>query len=320
MTAAPPSSDDVYSFQIEETRPRPTLVKNLFPYLPCLDCYLVDNPDPAARFYNIRYRGHRKVGFLQFWICYALLCYYFYFTVRHILPLDHSPYRLLSWIYCILWFSANINFLLVHEVNPGFLPWTLSDTKKLHYTNDELKEGIATRTEQVDWAKKRKPPQRTMISRKYGWFILRADHDCPWVDSFIGINNHHYFVKAVVSGGLLTLFGLGFAIFVAFTEALPVSTLHFGAMQVIVFLLGAFCLGQTRRQCHGLSYNETTVERIKKKWVGRTNPYNKDCLSNWEEVCGPRKYLPCWLLPIRVPGAFDGIYRDSEMESLVSAA
>ena len=314
MSVAARGADDDYNFDVDDPPPPMTLTRNIC--FKCCHCYIVTSQLSDCRYW-FRYCGYRKLGLGHFLASYTILCYYLYFAVRYILPLDDSQHKFASWIFLLAWFSTAINFLLVHEIDPGYLPWTWNETQRDRYSCQELQQGVATRMEQIEWAKEHKYPARALLSKKYGWFVLRADHDCLWVDSFIGIRNHRYFVRAVYSGAILTIVGIGLAVRVAYIGTLEVSAFWFVAMQLVVMLLGSFCFGQVYHQTVGLTMNVLTVESMKKVWSGRVNPYRRDCLSNWEEVCGPRKYLPCWILPITLPGSFDGMYDFDEAESFL---
>jgi hypothetical protein len=64
---------------------------------------------------------------------------------------------------------------------------------------------------------------------------------------------------------------------------------------------------QSWDQAIRLTANMTSLEVLKGTWKGKKNPYDRgNCLENWEEVCGSKKFLPLWLCPIPLAGGSDG--------------
>jgi hypothetical protein len=63
---------------------------------------------------------------------------------------------------------------------------------------------------------------------------------------------------------------------------------------------------QVIQQATNVTVNQTTFEALRGLWVHQQNPYRKDCLSNWEEVCGSWKFCSFWPFPIPIPKVQDG--------------
>jgi hypothetical protein len=230
-----------------------------------------------------------------------------FFFIWQVTPSIPSAYRTLCvCVYLVLWGSSSANFLLTYCTNPGLLPWNWSETRKRSYTASELRGGIATTNDQVMWAKVHVSPNRSHFSRKLGWFVLRADHDCTWVNGWVGMWNHAHFLRAVAYSALLLIFSMFWAARAWWLGAVAGPLWVFYAYVAISIVLGGITARQTAEQSYRLSRNRTTVEVIRGLWEGRASPYDRGCLANWEEVCGPRRLLPLWPFPLPLGGRYSG--------------
>ncbi|EAY09692.1 DHHC zinc finger domain containing protein [Trichomonas vaginalis G3] len=191
---------------------------------------------------------------------------------------------------------------IAHRRNPGYLPWSWSLTKKKKYTFMELVEGHATTKEQIHFARKKEIPKRGWFSGQYGFMILRADHACFWMDHWIGINNHKWFVLALINGTIFQLFGWLVAVYILFFIGFPYKWYIVLTMIGIEGFFSVVGCGQTFIQIYNLFTNTTVIERLN-KWKKKF--YHGPC-SGWTEVCGPLKYLPTWFIPFRFGEIPDG--------------
>jgi hypothetical protein len=250
--------------------------------------------------------AHRRFRLIPFWpIAIASLFHNHYFFKFVIPNLPRSMGNVISIVYVVSYLLSAGNLFATYLTNPGVLPWNWSVSRKKSYTSAELRDGVATTVDQFDWAQNHESPARSHFSKKVGFFILRADHDCFWVNGWIGIGNHRYFVNAVIITTFFCVFS-GFWMIWNFFYGSYGNFLYLAVLLGLTGLCGVACVGQAVLQVVNLTRNRTAVEQLKGVWIGRTNPYRKDCLSNWEEVCGTRVCCPLWCCPCPLPRVEDG--------------
>jgi hypothetical protein len=262
--------------------------------------------------------GVHPVTLWPFWVCYAWLLTHVFFFVWQVAPsIPPSGRSFAVCVYVVLWGSSCCNFLLVYCTNPGLLPWNWSETRKRAYTAAELRSGIATTNEQAMWAKAHAAPNRAHFSRRLGWFVLRADHDCTWVNGWVGAWNHAHFVRAVAWGTLLLCFSMFWAARAWVRGAVEGAPWLFHLYVAASIALGGITARQTAEQSSRISLNRTTVEMVRGLWE-EGSPYDRGCLANWEEIFGSRRFLPLWPCPVPIPGRYTGFeYGEGESEPLI---
>lgn len=173
---------------------------------------------------------------------------------------------------------------------PFFYP---AQTDRKEFTREEYRLGYAYAKEQSDWAKKQKKPNRSSFSDKAGYFIIRPDHYCAWVQNWIGYKNHRFFI-------IFTIYG---AIYfdILFLNCLHMIYYHrkvhtFLCFSFITLNSGFFSFLFTTQafiQLNNTSYNITILEIIKRQ----KNFYNRGCLNNYSEICGSKKLMFLWPWP-----------------------
>ena len=239
------------------------------------------------------------------WIFVDLFIFFslFYFT-KYAFPYLPQKYKLIVEIVeYTLGFYGFLNYFIARVKNPGFLPFNWAATKKKKFTTDEMHSGIAATEEQYNWAKSHEFPPRAWLSSSKGYFILRGDHYCNWVGNFIGLKNHRYFIMGTI----------GLALYVICSWCLVVYLYFYGKFElhwfkkIILFGGGLYFLGisvmQSLIHILQLSRNSTTVEILRGNY---RKYYHGSCIEGWEEVCGPKKYMWLWWLPIPLPEKVDG--------------
>jgi hypothetical protein len=179
-----------------------------------------------------------------------------------------------------------MNYAASYLVNPGFLPWNWWHTRKHSYTISELQNGIATNTDQVMWAKVHGIPNRCHFSRKYGLFILRADHDCGWLNGWVGVGNHSHFVRSVMyTFGLLCL-ALFWMVRAGLRGEVEGPKWFYWLNLIGSVIVTSVVTRQSFEQAIRLTSNLTSLEVLKGSWEGKKNPYDKgNCFANWDKVC-----------------------------------
>lgn len=269
--------------------------------------YTIDPEGTYENFQALKVRyGHRICSPFPFWACMLFLIYNGKIVKEN--ALDVIQVRWLYPVYYSLLFLCIIHYLITHFKNPGVLPWNWAETQKMSYTSAEMRNGIASRVEQFEWAQRHPIPARAAFSRRWGFWILRGDHDCFWVTNWIGIGNHRYFVSATIFGTLLFALTIGITIDVVVRawDAVPRKRC-FTITSLVMGYISLVNLNQMLVQCRNITRNDTTYEKI----VVKSDPdapseWDRGCWKNWEEVCGPRKFLLCWLLPVPLPMEQDG--------------
>lgn len=206
-------------------------------------------------------------------------------------------------LFSIFYFFGLISFLLVYLSDPGFLPFYHPVIKKRKYTLDEIRDGTAYTKEQIEWAKKQERPSRSCFTTSSGRFLLRSDHYCKYVGNWIGLYNHRYFLLALFYMGITVLCYFCVIIYESLYGIYPYSALRFIFELIVSFFFWAFILKMLISQLIFVSHNVTGIEHMK----GIDNPiYDHGIISNFEEVCGPRKLIWLWMVPIPLPRTIDG--------------
>jgi hypothetical protein len=134
--------------------------------------------------------------------------------------------------------------------------------------------------------------------------IDRRDHYCPWLGSTIGRRNYRWFLGFVLSADVYASFialapaavrGMGCllvspsgasSVVCVPTQPRWAHTTETGMLIygiVIVTLLTPFAA----HHIHLTSINQTTGEHARRRFQGKTNPYDRGVLRNWLEVLRP---------------------------------
>jgi hypothetical protein len=267
-------------------------------------------------FPSIRW-GYHYLTILPFWCCVAISGFHLPYFYSHVLPgVPDSSRLFVRLVYTFFWFIHLLHFLLTYWTNPGILPWNWSQTRKRSYTDNEIRDGIATTREQVLWARNHDRPGRAYFSRKQGYFILRGDHYCNWTTTWIGINNHRHFIRASYYTVLYVLFLLYWTGKVYSHDAIVGNTKVCLVYAGVLAFLGVFTAVQAVSQTVNVSHNQTISELLTGVFARQPNTFNRGCVRNWEEVCGSRYYCPMWLCPCPIPRVEDGFGYEFDRNSL----
>lgn len=202
------------------------------------------------------------------------LNYYFYFILSLYIMLTISMFRT----------------IFTNPYLPFFYP---AQTDRKEFTQDEYRLGYAYAKEQADWAKKQKKPNRAAFSEKTGYYVMRADHYCSWVQNWIGFRNHRYFIIFIIFSAIymdVLFFNCIHMIkYHRKTHSFPCFAFITGNSGFFGFLFTA----QSIIQCNNVANNITILEVIKHQ----TNFYNRGCINNFSEVCGSKKLILLWPFP-----------------------
>jgi len=241
-----------------------------------------------------------------FWMFYFASIYYFW--ASYISP--HLPYYwfLSKPVVLSLFSIALISCFRTCFTDPGYLPWNWAVTKKTKFTDDEMKAGKATNEKQFAWAKTHQRPSRSTFSIYSGYFILKADHRCKWLNNWVGLRNQKFFVLSLLYLGICLFIHL-FSLYLVFhLQKVHILLFIFYLVPPLVFFV--FVNEQLLRQLYRISKNKTYMETLKNKETHFSNGIK----SNWEEVFGTIMLLPLWLFPVGFSPTVDGFHYP-EMES-----
>jgi len=298
----PTQNDETVPFKTdipkEEGEPSLTKWRDLFG---CPNVFWVVEDDPIPRCKFVRIKFYPSI--LGICVC----AYSFFLWKDTIWPVltGWSPF----WFYFLPFMCFySILFLLICQLSdPGYLPFNWAQEKKRVFSIEELRNGAAVNDDQFVFAKKSERPPRSCFSVNAGYFILRADHYCGWVNNWIGLKNHRYFMISIISTCIYLSMFVFFVLYTTFKKTNTMTRPKFVfVMMTSVFFLYVI-MAQVIFQTFQLSHNYTTLERMK----GLPKHYDNGCLESWEEVCGPRKYLPFWCCPIPLkPGVSGFDYED----------
>ncbi|OHT08474.1 hypothetical protein TRFO_22983 [Tritrichomonas foetus] len=90
-------------------------------------------------------------------------------------------------------------------MDPGFLPYDWSSTRRTKYSWIEQLEGLAINSQQIEYVETHPRPVNSCFSHSSGRLVLRPDHICGWIANWVGKRNHKNFILMMFWGSLFTL-------------------------------------------------------------------------------------------------------------------
>ena len=255
--------------------------------------------DPTVFFCNFQFVQLKIVDLV---IVYNIIAQFIW--MKYVYPNLSTPYSNIMMVYTYFTMIYAIgNITSARYINPGFLPWNWSVTKKRTFTKNELRSGFALNDEQDEWAKSHESPKRAWFSSNIGYFILRGDHYCSWAGSFIGLYNHRYFLMAIIGFSLYIDGWLVCLFYLLYQHKLHMSWLYAIPLFAIGFFFAYLANMNVLNQLFLLHNNTTLIEHLKKKDFIY---YHDSCLEGFVEICGSKKYMALWLCPCPLPREVDG--------------
>jgi hypothetical protein len=158
---------------------------------------------------------------------------------------------------------------------------------------------IVVYREQGEMARGSVRPPRASFSVNARRFVLRADHFCLWAQSWIGLKNHRFFL-------LMTFYAVVYMLgYVACRVFWVLSIIKewkwfylLGAVNTLfVMVAGCIACWHFCKGSRNAIRNWTVVELHKQQQSNDVNHFDKGCVRNCEEICGPKWLLPCWIVP-----------------------
>ena len=214
----------------------------------------------------------------------------------------HMPYvrfigPALFWAMTVSNALFSISYFATVLTGPGYLPFSYPAPAK------DYLSGLATTDEQAEYAKHQRLPPRCRYFRSARRIVIRPDHLCAWVSSFVGRKNHKLFV-------LFNFWGVTYismfvycsfrSLFELVTELDTTAALVNYAIVIVYTILGVSFLFLTgnflQQNVRQITQNRTQFEIMRKlpPDTHRLYPWYR----NWEEVFGPLRNWYLWLLPI----------------------
>lgn len=211
----------------------------------------------------------------------------------------------------VLYFLFTYSYFRVIIDGPGYFPFFWPDEECPGGAEDEsssllqhqsayfLPSGIITTCEQSQWAAERERPNRCILSKAARRIVIRPDHFCGWIGSWIGKRNHKFFL-------LFNFWGLCFIAYFLVMDTLRVIrefSKEMPSLWVMLFLIylfvalmfmmltGSFVCSHT----YGVLVNQTQWEEWRKC---SRDKYSQGWVKNVEDVFGPIRYWYTYLLPV----------------------
>ena len=179
---------------------------------------------------------------------------------------------------------------------PGYVPYNWHITKKEKYTWKEMMDNMVIYTQQAEYARQAPRPPRSSFSIDARRFVLRADHYCDWIQSWVGVKNHRQFLLMLWYTFMYMLANLGFRYWWYLDVINNFKWWKVFGWLTVVFVLyaGFYSLYHFSIAVHHVIKNVTAVEMYNKRYH---SSMNKGCLNNCAEICGTKKCLLCWPIP-----------------------
>jgi pimeloyl-ACP methyl ester carboxylesterase len=216
--------------------------------------------------------------------------------------------------FCVLFVLFTYTYWRAVIDGPGYLPFYQQERRVAGLFSDDDSEcatllpspgtaspdGIVSFDEQARFAKAAPRPGRCIYSKSARRIVIRPDHLCGWVASWVGRRNHWAFI----------LFNLWGFVYLSYFTGLCTWTLLDELRTWVILLLVSYVILGGFFAVMTISF---TVPHLINAALNVTNwedwndvdprTFNKgSCCANCKEVCGPKWWL--WLLPV---SRFDGL-------------
>ena len=267
----------------------------------------------AVRMHNgVKFLGHWEVslGFPIF-VLFVILSSYLV-AMFLIYPYHGRVGCVEGVVLSILCFLFTYSYVRTIIDGPGYFPFyypmrhdgsdlSSEDSSSLLHSDDISPSGIATTTAQLDWIAERPREQlpRCIFSQSARRFVVRPDHICGWVASWIGKRNHKFFWLFNFWGALyITLFTVGDVMMVVKEMVDDNPTIWLTVYLTYAFfgtVFGLMTWSFAVSHLIGIVSNVTSWEQ----WNHiDSDRYDKGCKRNVEDVCGSCDQWYCFLCPV----------------------
>lgn len=203
------------------------------------------------------------------------------------------------------------NYLQSIIVGPGYFPffWSeqtrtnhdmFNDLNDLDYHDDESPSGIITNSDQLNWARTKPRPKRSIVSSKAGRIVMRPDHFCDLISSWVGKKNLKFFILFIFYTFVVSI------LLIIYTTRFCLSQVRNNSWRWNFDFLFAFyalwcgvgfssiCLFILIFNCNNVRKGHTALEEKMKIDLKKLD---NGCIKNFEDVFGPSHQCLCWLCP-----------------------
>lgn len=206
---------------------------------------------------------------------------------------------------CLVW-----SYVATIVRGPGYVPFNWNLEKRKHYSWHDTCRYLVVYEEQYQYAKHHSGPPRSFINRGSRRYVLRGDHYCDWVETFIGIKNHRYFMLIpfwmIVYSGLFI--GAHYYWGLSLTKESKWYEYIGSVFDLAHVILVGFSMFHLVRALRHLIVDETFVE-----WKHKIPfMFRKNCWGSFKDVCGPGWCCLFWIFPFCCFEPLeDGFYLDT---------
>ena len=225
---------------------------------------------------------------------YITFCFeYFYYLPHKSLK---SFYTISAFFLLLIWSY----FATICE-GPGYLPFYYPSMHPLRTDGSvDYLSGLAINENQEQYIKSHQLPTRTNFFHSTYRIVIRPDHYCNWIESFIGKRNQKLFLLVLVYGfcysSLFFIHNLRAIYYIfklqTFSPLMIISILFL----IISLIFEIYLFTEVLQQFIGIITNYTSFDRLKQQHFETSG-----CWQNIQEVFGSWKQIIFWPIPI---GAF----------------
>ncbi|CAL5220885.1 g2975 [Coccomyxa viridis] len=219
--------------------------------------------------------------------------------------------------------AASMALLLTTALmDPGFIPRQPEDVEQGSVQPREFHvNGFTVSTKWCHTCHHYRPPRCSHCAICDNC-VRKFDHHCPWVGNCIGERNYRFFLSFVFVTTAYDLYihawcwvwlaHLSRHLGISFGDAIGHSYDGPVALALICYTVLAFVFvgGLSGLHTYFTSNNKSTYEHFRSRAGSHENPYDVNCISNWEQVC-------CTGIPPRYPETRMSALRGAvEMQSM----
>jgi len=269
--------------------------------------------DPVCSFcgFDLNYVKSIKAYFLNSWevsLCFPIVVSFIIISSYFVFLFCHLKYNPKIGMFSFLFMTIFMFFFICSYYKtflegPGYLPFHYPyKLESQHIGKKDYISGIVTSPEQLIYIENLPVIPRAKYFKSARRIVIRPDHYCMWVASFVGKRNHKFFF----------LFNFWGVVYISLFMVSSISTLmlmlkdsNMVSMLLITItylVFGLFFLMMTSmfvfEMLCDITSNKTQFEKMRKKRSFSPQHYSKSCVENWEDVFGSVERWWTWFLPV----------------------
>lgn len=282
-----------------------------------LSLFWIAEGDPRIHFFHTSLKAYPL--YLELIILpatYALFWKYYFPALPSNSPTEnHCFFCLKSFqLFFMGYIFTTCMFTLVfsHLKDPGYLPFYFpyyyntenEKERRTSFTQDEMRWGLAIDEEQIKWARAQPRPDRVCFSEAVGYYVIRGDHICTYINNWVGLYNHRWFVILLVH---LVLYIADYLFVFIYTQYVIHTQIASKSLSIVQLCIGipflALIANNLLNQMLCISHNILLKDAFK----GEFHDFDLGSkIANFEVIFGHRKYILLWFLPVPLPRFTDG--------------